>query len=192
VVFASIRYNLARLFEFSGRESRALFWPYAIAVFLAGAVAGIILMVPVLMDMMNRIVAYLQKHPEGLPQPQPGQPAALPPELMPDFGVLLMPTAMLGLVSLFLWAAAVVRRLHDCDRSGWWGLLPVPFQLAGALVGPAAMRAMMDLGAAPSALTLLSALNSLAYWVAFIALVVILAGEGMPGSNRFGDAAAGP
>ena len=186
-MFRSIGYNLARLARFSGRESRGLFWPYAITVFVLGMLASLLLFVPVMMDMMTRIAAYVQTHPEGLPKSAPGQPPVLPPELMPDMGAMLMPLAIVNLLSLLLYAAATVRRLHDRDRSGWWAALPLPFQLVGMLIGPQAMAAMMHPTGSPSPLAMLSSLNSLAYWAAFIFLIVLLAGEPTRGPNRFGD-----
>lgn len=187
-MFRSIGYNLARLATFSGRESRGLFWPYAITVFVLGMIAGVLLFVPVMMDMMRRIAAYLQAHPEGLPKPAPGQPPVLPPELMPDMGAMMVPMAIVALVTLLLYAAAAVRRLHDRDRSGWWAALPVPFQLVGVLIGPRAMAAVMRPAESPSPAAMLSSLNTLAYWVAFIILIVMLAGESSRGANRFGEA----
>jgi uncharacterized membrane protein YhaH (DUF805 family) len=186
-MFRSIGHNLARLADFSGRESRALFWPYVVTVFFVATLAALLLMVPVMMDMMTRIVAYVQAHPEGLPQPAPGQPPVLPPELMPDMGAILAPMAIVGLASLLLYAAATVRRLHDCDRSGWWAALPLPFQAVAMAVGPQVLAAMMRPGAGSSSLVTLSSLNSLAYWAAFIFLIVILCGEPTRGPNRFGD-----
>jgi uncharacterized membrane protein YhaH (DUF805 family) len=189
-MFRSIGYNLARLANFSGRESRGLFWPYAITVFVLGMVAGLLLFVPVMMDMMSRIAAYAQAHPEGLPKPAPGQIQVLPPELMPDMGAMFVPMAVVNLLTLLLYAAATVRRLHDRDRSGWWAALPLPFQLAGLLIAPRAMAAMLHPGAPPSPLAMLGSLNSLAYWAVFIVLIVILAGEPSRGPNRFGDPVA--
>jgi len=189
-MFRSIGYNLARLARFSGRESRALFWPYALTVLVLGMVAGMLLFVPLVMDMVTRMAAYVQTHPEGLPKPAPGQVPTFPPELMPDFGAMMVPMAVVNLVTLLLYAAATVRRLHDRDRSGWWAALPLPFQLVGTLIAPRAMSAMMHPNAGPSPATMLSGLNSLAYWGVFIFLIVLLAGESTPGPNRYGDPVA--
>jgi uncharacterized membrane protein YhaH (DUF805 family) len=186
-MFRSIGHNLARLGDFSGRESRALYWPYTIAVFLLAMLAGMLMMVPVMMDMMRRIALYLQAHPEGFPKPAPGQPPAFPPELMPDMGRMLVPLAIVNLVSVLFYAAATVRRLHDRDRTGWWAALPLPFQLLGVLIGPQAMAAMMHPAASPSPVAMLSSLNSLLYWGTFIYLIVLLAGEPTRGPNRFGE-----
>ena len=121
MILASIRYNLANLFRFSGRDGRGTFWPYAIAVFLTSMAVDILLFIPVMTDMMQRMMIYLRDHPEGFPQPAPGQIQALPPGLMPDMSRMFVPTTIVSVVSLLLLAAAVVRRLHDRDRSGLVG-----------------------------------------------------------------------
>src|SRR5947209_12409581 len=142
MIFTSIRHNLANLFRFSGRESRALFWPYAIAVFLAAMAAGILLFIPVMTDMMTRIMDYARAHPEGLPRAAPGQPPVLPPELMPDMSMMAVPMLIVNVAMILLLAAAAVRRLHDRDKTGWWAALPLPFHIVAAVIGPAAAKAM--------------------------------------------------
>jgi uncharacterized membrane protein YhaH (DUF805 family) len=188
MIFASIRHNLANLFRLSGRDSRASFWPYAIAVFLLSMAASILLIIPIMTDQMARTMAYVRDHPEGLPQPAPGQPQALPPELIPDMSRMIVPMEAVTIVAILLLAAAVARRLHDRGKSGWWGALPLPFQAIALVLAPKAMKAMTTLGAQASPFTLLSALNSLCTWAAIIFLIVLLAGEGTRGANRFGDA----
>lgn len=189
MIFASIRHNLANLLRFSGRESRALFWPYAIALFLLSIAAYILLFVPVMMDMMTRIAAYAQAHPEGLPKAAPGQPPMLPPELMPDVGRMVFPSAAIGVAVILLLAAAVVRRLHDRGKPGWWGALPLPFKLFSLLMAPAAARTITTYPPTPSPLATLSSLNGLCSLVATIILIVMLAGETERGPNRYDDGA---
>jgi len=187
MIFASIRHNLANLLRFSGRESRALFWPYAIAIFLLSIAAYILMFVPIMTDMMARTVAYAQAHPEGFPKSAPGQPPVLPPELMPDFSRMVIPSAMVGIAAIVLLASAVVRRLHDRDKSGWWGAMPLPFKMIGALMAPAVTKTMTAYPPTPSLLAALSSLNGLCSLVATIVLIVLLVGEPSRGPNRFGD-----
>jgi uncharacterized membrane protein YhaH (DUF805 family) len=178
MIVASIRYNLANLLRLSGRDSRAQFWPYAIAIFLLSIVADIALFIPIMSDMMTRTIDYARAHPEGLPKPAPGQPPVLPPELMPDMGRLIVPTTIVSVVVILLLAAAVVRRLHDRGKTGWWGALPLPFQALAFIIGPTAARAMTAYPPKPSPLATLATLNSLCWWAAVIVLIVLLAGEG--------------
>lgn len=191
MIFASIRYNLANLVRFSGRESRGLFWPYAIAVFLLGIAVGILLLVPIMVDTMTRAVAYAQAHPGGFPQPVPGQPPALPPELMPDMTRMMVPMMIVNLLGILLLAAAAVRRLHDRDMSGWWAALPIPFHIISALIAPAVARqmtqAMTTFPPRQSPLMLVSTLNGAFALLALVILVVLLVGESTRGPNRFGD-----
>src|SRR4051794_27731791 len=179
MILESIRYNLANLFRLSGRETRAQFWPYAIAVFLLGGAVDVLLIIPAMMEMMERIQAFVLAHPEGLPPPVPGQ-NPLPPELMPNFAGMMGPMAVVQVATILLWLSAVVRRLHDRDRSGWWGAIVLPFQLIGLALAPRLMTAMMTMEGRPSSLMMLSALNSLFYWAAAIALIILLAGESSP------------
>jgi uncharacterized membrane protein YhaH (DUF805 family) len=188
---ASIRHNLAGLVRFGGRETRAEFWPYAIAAFLLSTLAGVVLVASAMADMLVRMQRYLLAHPEGLPPPVPGRPVALPAELIPDLSGLRLPFAIVDLLAVLLLAAAVARRLHDRDRTGLWGLLPLPFMAIGL--------ANSDLGMAfargERALTGLQTLQMMAgpvFWLALLALIVLLAGEGTSGSNRFGPDPARP
>ncbi len=186
MIFASIRYNLAKLLRFSGRESRGLFWPYAITVFLLGIVAGILLFVPIMTDTMTRVMDYAQRHPGGLPRPALGQPPALPPELMPDMTRMMVPMMIVNLAGILLLAAAAVRRLHDRDMSGWWAALPLPFRIISASIAPAVAKQMMTFPPRQSSLMLVSTLNGGFALLALVVLVVLLMGESTRGPNRFG------
>ena len=187
---SSLKHNLVRLVDFRGRDSRAQFWPYAIFLFLLSIVAGMLLWVPVMADMFIRMQRYLIEHPEGFPAETGKYPGAvsLPPEVMPDFAPMIAPMAVVNLLFVLLVAAAIVRRLHDRDKAGWWALLPVPFMIFGQVQGPRAAMSMMGGHQADPALMLPAALNSLFYWIAFIALILMLVGEGTPRPNRFGAA----
>lgn len=186
MIFKAIGENLTGLARPSGRAARGQFWPWAITVFLLAMAADILLFVPVMSDMMNRMFLYLRAHPEGFPQPAPGQPPALPPELMPDMAKMAIPTSVVTLIAILLLASAVVRRLHDRDKPGWWGALPLPFQAAAMAMSPFVLKNITVFPNPHPGLLLLSTLNSLAFWGAFIFLIVLLAGDGTRGPNRFG------
>jgi uncharacterized membrane protein YhaH (DUF805 family) len=190
-IFASIRLNLAGLFRFSGRETRGEFWPYAIFLFLLSMAVGIVVAGFVMADMFVRLQRYIAVHPEGLPTPVPGQPAMLPPELTPDLTVMTVPSMVANVVIVLLLAAAVVRRLHDRDRTGLWGLLPLPFTIVSMINRDAAMAQAMG-QREPSRIELLMFMTVPLFWLALIVLIVLLAGEGSRGPNRFGPDPASP
>src|SRR5665213_3343798 len=181
----SIGYNLARLVQPAGRETRASFWPYAIAIVLARIAAAILLVIPLIFDMMDRVMAYVRAHPEGIPKAVPGQPPVLPAELMPHLATLVVPSLIVSAVTILLLFSAVVRRLHDRGRTGWWAALPLLFSAIGMAMAPYLLRHVADF-VSNSRLSLLSSLNGAAYWIALIVLIVMLVGEGEKGPNRFG------
>ena len=149
-------------------------------------VVHILLMVPVMVDMFVRIQEFALNNPDRLPQAAPGDVLAFPPGLMPDFGAVATPMAIVTLVMIALLFSAVVRRLHDRDRSGWWGALPLPFQMAGLAMAPAMFAQMTNMPQLDGRLFMASSLNSAFYWIAVIFLLVLLVGEGTRGPNRFG------
>lgn len=182
---ASIGHNLRRLLDFSGRDGRAHFWPYVLVLFGVAVVATFVLMVPVLFEMMVKFQRVLTDHPDELARHyEQGRPG-LPPGLMPDFSRVMLPMALVNLVFMLLIAAAVARRLHDRDRTGLWGLLPLPPMAIGHVAGEQAYAVMSGV-AEPSPISALLMLNSLLFWGVAIVLVVFLAGPGDAGPNRYG------
>jgi len=182
--------HFRRLASFHGREDRSSFWPYAAVAFALVTFSGVVTVIPMAARMMRSMQGYAMQHPdEVLVTSAPGQysmsvnggPAGLMPS--PDFIALyLAMTVGLGIV---LYAAAVARRLHDCGRSGAWGLMPLPFILYSSIQFPR-LFGMMARGAEPGVTTLLSiALSNALYLLAVVVLIVLLAGASDPQPNRY-------
>ena len=182
--FFSIAYNIRRLFDFRGRETQILFWPYAGFVFgLATVVTTALIMIPV----MEMVATMMQQIAVAARQGGDAEPTFMksPEMLIPDMSGLVLPTVAVNLVMIALLAAAIARRLHDKDRSGFWGLLPLPPMLLGFAIMPRTMAGMYGV-AEPDPLTALAMLNSFLTYGLLILLVVMLVGTGSDGPNRFG------
>ena len=84
-------------------------------------------------------------------------------------------------------AAAVTRRLHDRNRRGFWGLMPLPFTAFGI----ASMPIMLP-GVWHHTLSVVwwaaLILQNLLYYASLILLIVMLAGRDSAEPNRFGPA----
>lgn len=184
--------GLTRVMRFSGRDSRARFWPCALAV---TALTFIAMSAPLVIE-INKTFAgleqYAAEHPERATVTQgPGhysiQVEGSVPGAMPDFGFLITVTGAVMLGAVVLLAAAVARRLHDTGRAGYWGLLPLPFMAFGLFgFGHLLQQFMTD----EPDLRLFAGLflNNMLYLLALAGLVWLLCGVGTPGSNRFGPA----
>ena len=98
----------------------------------------------------------------------------------------------IAVITVALLAAAVARRLHDRDRSGLWGLAPLPF-LSFGLVG---MHYLMTSFSGPQQPDLgaffFLFLNNITYLAILVTLVVQLASRGTEGENRFGPSSPDP
>ncbi len=115
----SVHRGIRSLRQFSGRDSRGAFWPYAgLVLGVTYAVGGLLSFVVVAVGIVAAPSSAI-----GLMAP-----------------MLLLMSAMVATVVVLL-AAAVTRRLHDRGRRGVWALLPL-----GALL--TALCMMIPVGAA--------------------------------------------
>jgi uncharacterized membrane protein YhaH (DUF805 family) len=165
--------HFRKLASFQGREDRASFWPYAALVLGIVMVAGA-LMVLLMMAQLIRVAP---------PQSIPAQAGFAEPVFPVDFFTAYLAVTV-GLAVL-LYAAAVFRRLHDCGKSGAWGLMPLPF-LAYTSVQSVLLVDSLSRGGQPNpTLFLTIAASNILFWAALLALVVLLAGASDPEPNAY-------
>ena len=110
--------HFRRLASFSGREDRASFWPYAAFVFGLSMVGMFAVMIPAMAESMRKMQNFAAEHPDQATVTSgPGQYSISiegnHPELMPDTGGMITAISIILLIAVMLYAAAVVRRLHD-------------------------------------------------------------------------------
>ena len=189
-MLAFIPYNLRRLVDFSGRQTRAMFWPYVGVLYLAMTLASFIAMIPPIFDMVARMQQFAREHPDQVTEVRTATSYSMTingnhPELMPDFEGFMLAMAAITAIFYALIAAAVVRRLHDRDRAGWSGLLPLPF-LFGGFIGLQSFFAGGALETPDLTAFFMLFVNNLIYLATLIYLVVLLAKSGTPGANRYG------
>lgn len=182
-IIAAILYNFRNLVRFSGRETRAQFWPHAIFLFIVQTIISITIMVPFMVNVMMKSFQLAIQHPGG----PPDQKAIMQmmQGTMADLqSILMIATPILTALFVILVGAAVARRLHDRNMSGYWGLMPLPFTIIGIVAMPKTFQTWPyhpDFGVFG-----LLMLNSLAHMGLAILLIVLLAQRGDLGANRFG------
>jgi uncharacterized membrane protein YhaH (DUF805 family) len=181
--------HFVRLFDFTGREDRASFWPYAALAFVIIMVAGMVIFVPMMSHAMTAMQQFAVQHPDQATVTSgPGQYSIFvrgnSPQFMPAGSVALYLAVSFGL-AILLYASAVTRRLHDRGKSGFWGLMPLPFIIYSSIQMP---RMFAFVGAETQAdMTLFFSIffSNLLYIVTLIWLIVLLAGPGEQGANRY-------
>ena len=198
-IIAAILYNLRNLTRFSGRDTRAQFWPYALFLFIVQTIVMTFVIIPMMFRMMTVPFEYLHRHPPTVggtlnPVELRGFVQTRIHEVLADTLPTSMITAsILTVIFALLIAAAVARRLHDRGKSGYWGVAPLPFAAFSVVATPISFSRNLarafdgsDLLGGWDALRIATSLNGLVYWAALILLIVLLAQRGPPGPNGYG------
>lgn len=178
--------HFIRLFNFRGREDRASFWPYAAVAFIIVMGAGMIIFVPMMMRSMQAMQSYAAEHPDQATITSgPGNYAISVEGYHPEFfdaGSMALYLAVTFGLAILLYAAAVVRRLHDRGKSGLWGLMPLPFIIYSSIMMP---RVFASAGESDVGLFFSIFFSNMLYIVTLIWLIVLLAGPSGPAPNRY-------
>jgi uncharacterized membrane protein YhaH (DUF805 family) len=178
------------LFDFAGRENRSSFWPYAAAVFGILMVLSMLAMVPSIYTSIRSMQEYAGKHPENVTVTQgPGHYSMQVHggDFTPDFGPMFWMMGLAFLAAIFLYAAAAVRRLHDSGKSGWWGLMPVPFITFSLIAMPQVFSSRDIENGNGLGLFFAVFFSNMLYMIALISLIVLLASKSTDGPNRFDE-----
>ncbi len=174
-----------------------MFWPWVGCVMATQMIVSMIVMVPIMTGILRRTNAFAVQHPDRVRiMSAPGQyhmqiDGPVPPDLfLRDMSWFVGGTGVAVVVAIVMLAAAVVRRLHDSGRAGWWGVLPLPFLLIGLVAMFRVfemIRAVGELAFAPPfpQFAMLFA-NNVLYLGLLALLVVQLCRPGDPDANRFG------
>lgn len=187
----SILRDFTRLAHFGEREGRTEFWAYAISCLVLGFAVGAAIVMPAMSASFAEMQRFAVEHPDQAtivtsPTSYEIQIEGSHPELLPDVDVVVAGGGVFAGLLVVLLAAAVARRLHDCGRTGLWGLMPLPFIGTALLLFPK-LGASFEVGGEPD-LRLFFALfaNNMLYLGSLGLLGVLLAGQGQAEDNRFG------
>lgn len=180
----TVRQHFSRLLDFSGREDRASFWPYAAVAFLILMIIGMLVFIPILLSAFHSMQQFAVQNPDQVTTVHTTDTYSVsvhgdhPAFLRAEEIVLYLATTFGS--AILLYAAAVVRRLRDTGRSGAWGLLPLPFILYSSVQMPR-MFAGIGSGTEPDMTLFFSIfVSNLFYLVSLVGLIVLLAARSRP------------
>lgn len=187
----TILLGFSRLTDFKGRDGHLAFWPYAFTVMGLLAVIGTAAFAPTFAEAMNRMQRFALDHPDQATVSATATSYSIQirgshPELAPDFRGIVAASAVGLVAAVILLAGAVVRRLHDRNRTGLWGLGPIPFAIVAMVAFPRLADQFGRVGGPDLRLFFALFLNNWLYLAALALLAFLLWGDGTPGPNRFG------
>lgn len=194
-MLTAIRHNISRLTDFTGRDTRSQFWPWAGCVIGGFILVWFVAMTTTMSTLFGKMQAFADAHPDQATVVSgPGSYSVSiegsHPEFVPDLGGLMLIFGGLVVVIVLLLAASVARRLHDRGRSALWGLAPLPFLVFG-LIGFQVVMREVTTGVEPNMVLFFGIfLNNICYLAVLLTLIIQLSGAGQPEANRFGPPAA--
>ena len=188
-MLGSIKYNLRNLTNFSGRDARQTFWYFVLFIAILRWIAGSFFAVPMMVKMFGTMFSAIKQgaRPEALQGQINGEMIAMMQDMV---GVSIA----IGAVSGLLLVAALARRLHDSDLSGWWAAAPAVLYIAALGLIPAqihqAAEILQTAGTKPlnpAAMIQQQGTLALVAWIPLIMVIVIGVRKSTPGPNRFGE-----
>jgi uncharacterized membrane protein YhaH (DUF805 family) len=188
-MLTAIKYNLAHLTDFDGRNARPTFWYYVLFLVLVQIALSFLISVPLTGAMVGDAVVGAQ---QGVPE------AEIQARMMDSMSGMMRASMWLSVVltvlTTALLVAAFTRRLHDSGKPGWIAGLTALIQLAALALMIASIDDLVTMTAAAQAgdLSALQSmqgkllLQSLLGWTGTIILVVFGVWPSTPGENRYG------
>jgi len=188
-MLGSIKYNLAHLLDFRGRDARQTFWYYVLFVYLLNIGVSLIAIIPGLMRAMSAVMAAPQQSPEAAELAAQGMMTSMAPGMM-------WASLIGGVLLLTMLAASLVRRLHDSDLSGWWATLPGAIYAYTLARMPTQMEEMQSVlseastgeGVSANAMQGQFQLETLIGWLPFLMVIILGVRKSSAGPNRYGEA----
>lgn len=190
MLVSALKYGLANLTRFSGRDGQAPFWLYVLMTFPLIFCAVAAVMFSEIASAMERAQEFAQANPDKATITRgPGSYRISINDPAYDMGLdtnfLFGGMLLIGAVAIILYAAAVCRRLHDRGYRGWWGVVPAVLFFAS---GGSMASVFGALPAEPDPATFFAIwLLTMTYNVSLIVLVIQCALPGKPEANRFGE-----
>ncbi|MGE3692836.1 MAG: DUF805 domain-containing protein [Novosphingobium sp.] len=189
----AVKYGLRNLFNLRGRDARQTFWYFVLLIFLLNFAFGLLITVPLVINMFSNIVDAAQAG---------ASPEAVEARMMGSMTGMLeqmtWPSVIISVVTGLMLLPGLVRRLHDSDMSGWWAALPGALYAAAISQTPAQMRRTVEMMAAmdpanpPNSYDMMreQGLVGLASYAAIGLVIYFGVRKSTPGPNRYGEASA--
>ncbi len=183
MIIASIRRGYGNLARFSGRDTRAQFWPFVL-IHLGAVMAGMMILFavmipPILRGMRDAAAA----RANGVAIAADG--AGTSPIGTSPLSAMLPFVLAMGAVFIVLIAAACVRRLHDTGRPGWIAAIPALLFAASGLMMGRVFTQPMETGEIDTGYFMATWLVTMIYNISVLALAALLCMKSEAGTNRF-------
>lgn len=191
----AIKYSLANVTNFEGRDARQTFWYYVLFLVVLQFLVSIIASIPMYVTMFSAIfdAASQGADPEIAVQAMIG-------DMVEQVRVQVIVGMVIGVIVALLIIASFVRRLHDAGFSGWIVLLPLATQAFSMIYSFTYLDRMEELmiesmstvatggGNDPLAMQAEMGGFGLVGWIGYIIVIIFGCLKSQDGPNKYGDA----
>ncbi|MCB2085686.1 MAG: DUF805 domain-containing protein [Sphingomonadaceae bacterium] len=190
-MIASVKYNLANLGNFNGRDARSTFWWYMLFLVLIQFVLGLITQIPMYAEMFGSAIEAAQNGVD---------PADMNAAMAANIGDTMRTATYLGtgvtVLASALFVASFVRRLHDSGKPGWIAILALAPVLYTAITNALNIdeliemtQSMMTQSDPNVAMGDQSRLyfSSILGWVGYLVTIIFGVLESDDGPNKYGE-----
>lgn len=190
----AIKYNLANLANFNGRDARQTFWYYVLFLVVLQFVIGIIASIPMYFTMFSGMFDAAS---------QGGDPemamATMVDDMVDQIRIQVVIGIVLSVITACLVVASFVRRLHDAGFSGWIAIVPLATQAFSLvysftyldrmeeLMTQSMANAMNNTGGDPFAMQAEMGALGLVGWIGYIVVIGFGVLPSKDGPNKYGD-----
>ncbi|MBH0113169.1 DUF805 domain-containing protein [Novosphingobium sp. YJ-S2-02] len=186
----AIKYNLANLTRFSGRDRRQTFWLYVLVLVILQAIVSFAVSVPLMGAMMGEAFEAAR---EGASEAQ--MQSRILAKASGSVEISTWVSAISSLLLIGLLAASFTRRLHDSSKPGWIAAIAALLQLASIAIAIANIdqATQIVLAAQTGDLETLQemqrqvALQGMIGWLPLLIVLVFGLFPSTPGDNRYGE-----
>lgn len=191
-MLGAIKHALANLANPAGRDSRQTFWYWVLALFLVRFGAGLMVSIPMTAKIMAAAVHSVKV---GRPEDTAAITASITRIITDSLPTMIWLQVGIGVLTMALIAASLIRRAHDSELPGWIVLVPGALyagalaQMPGKIDEIMAKLSHMDPTAQPNAMTMMQGQGTMALLSYGAAALVLWIGSRKSsfGPNRFGD-----
>lgn len=190
-MLGAIKYNLANLTNFSGRDARQTFWYYVLALVVLQFVVGIAVAIPMYVAIFNSVFDAIANGAD----PDMAT-ASMMADMSEHLSFQVLASAAVSIFTTLLFVAAFVRRLHDAGFSGWIALIPVATQMFSVIYSYMMLDQVMEamvMAADPAnqanayAAQLEVAPWSVVGYIGYIVVIIFGSLKSQNGPNQYGD-----
>ncbi|PEQ11236.1 hypothetical protein B2G71_18285 [Novosphingobium sp. PC22D] len=191
-MLAAVKYNLAHLVNFEGRDARQTFWYYVLFLFIMQYILGFVVAIPVFGSMFGEIINAATRGASEVETE-----AMLMGRMASSLRMTMNVQLALGFVFWLLLVAAFARRLQDSGKPGWIAFATFALAIAGQLYGLWYAGRLIDrMAVPPGGGNPVMAMNGMRGQVLGMSLfgwlpTILVVGFGIlrsdEGPNRYGD-----